>query len=56
MEQFDRLNVDAVVCEKCPYGGGWPITQVQFKDNTWYNVGQPDQGPHKEGGDDGTEQ
>lgn len=26
--------------------GAWKITQVQFKDGSYYNVGQPDQGAH----------
>lgn len=32
-----------------PRFGAWKITQVNFEDGSYYNVGQPDQGPHVEG-------
>lgn len=25
----------------------WKVTQLQFRDGSYYNVGQPDQGPHE---------
>jgi hypothetical protein len=27
--------------------GAWKITQVEFQDGSYYNVGQPDQGAQK---------
>lgn len=31
-----------------PRFGAWKITQVNFEDGSYYNVGRPDQGPQKE--------
>lgn len=35
-----------------PRFGAWKITQVNFEDDSYYNVGQPDQGPHVEEGEE----
>jgi hypothetical protein len=44
-KQWDAYNVTDIIMERL--FGAWKITQVQFKDDTYYNVGQPDQGAHR---------
>lgn len=44
-DDLHKYGVEAIVEER--RFGAWKITQVQFTDGTYYNVGQPDQGPQE---------
>lgn len=46
VDTFEQYNVVGFHRELSAFGAGWKITQLEFKDGSYYNVGQPDQGAH----------
>ena len=54
-DSWHTVGAVAAIMEPHPFNKSmWRITQIQFEDNSYYNVGQPDQGPRKDDDDDAT--